>query len=68
MARSSAGKAASSAGRPSAACDALALAHGEPAGGDYAAFVCSLGLFDADGAPKPAWAAVTSAVASFASP
>jgi hypothetical protein len=54
--------------REPAACDALALAHGEPAGGDYAAFVCSLGLFDADGAPKPAWAAVTSAVASFASP
>lgn len=54
--------------RAPAACDAEALAHGEPAGGDYAAFVCALGLFDAAGDPKPAWASVTSAVASFASP
>lgn len=52
----------------SAACDAEALAHGEPAGSGYAAFVCGLGLFDAAGAAKPAWSAVTSAVASFASP
>ncbi|AKT42794.1 uncharacterized protein CMC5_070210 [Chondromyces crocatus] len=51
-----------------AACDLRAAAQGEPSGGNFAAFACSLGLFDLAGSEKPAWGEVAAIAATFASP
>lgn len=51
-----------------AACDAHAAAQGEPPGGLFASFACSLGLFDQGAAYRPAWLEVASSSAAFATP
>lgn len=50
-----------------AACEAEATAQGEDPAGAWAAYACSTGLFDADGA-KPAWSPILAAAATFAAP
>jgi hypothetical protein len=51
-----------------AACDARAIVQGEPPGGPFARFACSLGLFDQGAASRPAWIEVASGAAAFATP
>ncbi|MCC6557147.1 MAG: hypothetical protein IT372_29695 [Polyangiaceae bacterium] len=51
-----------------AACDAYAVAQGEPSGGPFASFSCSLGLFDQGATARPAWLEVASGAAAFATP
>jgi hypothetical protein len=50
------------------ACDARVIAQGEDPAGAFARFACSLGLFDQAGEDKPAWMAVATGAATFATP
>jgi hypothetical protein len=49
-------------------CAALTAAQGEPAGGPYAAYMCSLGLVTVTEDNKPAWPKFLKGAATFASP
>lgn len=51
-----------------AACSAWAEAQGDEIDGPLTAYACSLGLFRADGSPKPAWDAVLEATAALSVP
>lgn len=51
-----------------AACADRAVSQGEPPDGPYAAYICSLGLFDVAASERPAWAEVSAFAAAFASP
>lgn len=53
---------------PPSACEAWAGEQGEPPGGPLAAYACSLGLFRADGTPRPAWSAVLAGSAALSTP
>jgi hypothetical protein len=51
-----------------AACEVYAAAQGATPDSPSAAFFCSMGLFSAEGAEKPAWSEVLYGTAAFASP
>lgn len=51
-----------------AACGAFAAAQGEAPDSPLASYACSIGLLDASGEEKPAWANVLEGAAVFASP
>lgn len=51
-----------------APCEAAVAAQGEDPTGSFAAFACSLGLFDQTGAARPAWSEVAAGAAAFAYP
>ncbi|MBK8252872.1 MAG: hypothetical protein IPK82_09410 [Polyangiaceae bacterium] len=53
---------------PTSSCAQWATDQGDTADGPLAAYVCSLGLFEQDGSPRPAWNAVLSGSAALSTP
>lgn len=53
---------------PASTCAQWAADQGDTADGPLSAYVCSLGLFEQDGSPRPAWNAVLSGSAALTTP